>query len=211
MVGQCPHCSKPIAMDAAFCPNCGGRLTVSTASSSVAPPTPVVPGTVTSVAPTRRLAPIILVAVGVIALFAVGAFVVLGSGGQSGSVSPVSTPPPAAGVSVACKTTLQPFTDALTELDSRLAVGLNFNDYSDKVGGAKVAYDRLPISSLDATCVTQVGSLEEDAFNDYVHAYNTWNDCIGKVGCTNDSIKSSLQADWAKATDLLTTVKSRLP
>jgi hypothetical protein len=139
------------------------------------------------------------------------AFIALGKFGQAGSVSPVSTPPPANGVSTACKTTLQPFTDALTELDSRLSVGLSFSEYSDKVGAAKVAYDRLPIGSLDATCINQVGSLEEDAYNDYVHAYNTWNDCISKIGCSNDSIKSSLQDDWSKATDLLTTVKSRLP
>lgn len=208
MVGQCPHCSKPIPMDAAFCPNCGGRLTVSPVTT--APIAPPVLGAV-AVEPGRRRGPILLVAVGVIALLAVGAYVALGKVGQPGSVSPVATAPPASGVSVACKTTLQPFTDSLTELDSRLAVGLNFSEYSDKVGAAKVAYDRLPFSSLDTTCVSQVGALEEDAFNDYVHAYNTWNDCVGKVGCSNDSIKSSLQGDWSKATDLLTTVRSRLP
>jgi len=210
MVGQCPHCSNPIPMDAAFCPRCGGRLTMSASSSASAsgvasPLAPVTPQT------TRRTGPIILAAVGFVALLAVGAFVALGKLSPTGSVSPVSTPPPADGVSVACKSSLQPFSDALTELDSRLSVGLNFSDYSDKVGAAKVAYDRLPISSLDATCVDQVATLEEDAYNDYVHAYNTWNDCFSKTGCTNDSIKSSLQADWSKATDLLTTVKARLP
>jgi hypothetical protein len=88
---------------------------------------------------------------------------------------------------------------------------MNFSQYSDKVGAAKVAYDRVPISSLDATCVSQVGTLEEDALNDYITAYNTWNDCISKTGCTNDSIKVSLQAEWTKATDTIQTVKSRLP
>jgi hypothetical protein len=36
--------------------------------------------------------------------------------------------------------------------------------------------------------------------NAYTRAYNTWNDCIGDINCSNDSIDSKLQADWAKAT-----------
>jgi hypothetical protein len=106
---------------------------------------------------------------------------------------------------------MAPLTDTLTDLDSRLNVGLNFTAYSEKVADARVAYDRIPMSDLDSTCIRLIAQPEEDAFNAYVRAYNTWNDCIGDIDCSNDTIESELQAEWSNATDLLTTVRSRLP
>jgi hypothetical protein len=126
-------------------------------------------------------------------------------------VNQIVNPTSGATVSRECADAVAPFTEALTDLDSRLNVGLNFGAYSEKVADARVAYDRLPISELDTACITLVAQPEEDAFNAYVRAYNTWNDCVGDVDCSNDSIESKLQAEWSKATDLLTTVRSRLP
>jgi hypothetical protein len=114
-------------------------------------------------------------------------------------------------VSQQCKDQTSGLTDALQELDSRLSVGMNFSAYSDKVAAAKVAYDKLPVSALDATCLSLVGSPEETALNEYITAYNTWNDCVSDVDCKNDSITPTLQGHWSKATDLLNNIKKSLP
>jgi hypothetical protein len=117
MVGQCPHCSKPIPLDATFCPNCGGRLTMSTTAVTGTTPAPFAPAAPAITKAPRRTGVAFLAVIGATALVAVGAFLAFGTRGASGPVGPVSTPPPVGGVSDACKTDLQPLTDALTELD----------------------------------------------------------------------------------------------
>lgn len=127
------------------------------------------------------------------------------------SLAPGQTPGPPGSVSQACADALEDLTDALFELDSRLNVGMVFAAYSEKVADARVAYDRLKPAELDADCLRGVGSPAEDVMNEYIKAYSTWNDCITKTGCTNDSIMSELQAHWAKATSTLAEIKKRLP
>lgn len=99
----------------------------------------------------------------------------------------------------------------LFELDSRLNVGMNFQAYSEKVADARVAYDRLKFSEMDADCIIGAAQPSEKAMNAYIRAYTTWNDCIGETDCDNDSIKPELQAEWSTATALLAEVKARLP
>lgn len=89
--------------------------------------------------------------------------------------------------------------EALTDLDSRLSVGLNFSAYSDKVGDARVAYDRIDFDSLDPVCTLLAGVQLEKALNSYTRAYNRWNTCIGDYECDTDSINGSLQKEWARA------------
>ena len=124
-----------------------------------------------------------------------------------GDNSPVTPSPTARPTSLpslsaepTCPRPMIRFIDALRELDSRLGVGLNFSAYSDKVGNAKVAYDRIPFKKLDLDCITKVGVSAEKALNLYVDAYNIWNDCIGDIYCSNDSITPKLQRKWAQAT-----------
>lgn len=97
--------------------------------------------------------------------------------------------------------------EALEDLDSRLNVGLNFANYSERVGDIRVAYDRIGFEDLGAGCIEHVGVHAEDAMNAYIRANNVWNDCISDIDCTNDSIRADLQAEWADATDLI--VKAR--
>jgi hypothetical protein len=120
-----------------------------------------------------------------------------------------TTPPN--GVSESCAEAMSGLTDALTELDSRLSVGMAFSAYSDKVAAARVAYDRVDFDEMDTDCILGVGKPEEDAFNAYVRAYNLWNDCIGDTSCSTAAIESELQAEWSTATSLLVGVKGRLP
>jgi hypothetical protein len=98
--------------------------------------------------------------------------------------------------------------DALSGLNSRLSVGMNFSDYSSKLGDAKVAYDDLPISSLEQSCISAAGVPLEDALNAYITAYNTWNACISSATtCNNDANTKALQAQWTIATTKIDLVR----
>ena len=112
--------------------------------------------------------------------------------------------------SQSCETELRPLVDALGDLNSRLSVGLSFQDYSKNVGDVRVAYDQVTFDALSSDCTSKVGIPAENALNDYVRAYNTWNDCIGNVDCSTDSIDSQLQPEWAKATTRVDKAKANL-
>lgn len=103
-------------------------------------------------------------------------------------------------VDEACREQLEPLVEALSELDSRLTVGLNYERYSESVSDNQVAYDRVPFDELGPECVTDVGIPLEKAVNAYVKAYNIWSNCFEDIDCSNDSIKGRLQKHWAKAT-----------
>jgi hypothetical protein len=99
---------------------------------------------------------------------------------------------------------------ALEELDSRLGVGLAYDDYSTQVGDASVAYDRIPIGRLEQDCLLEVGVHLEDAMNAYIKADDTWGDCIVDFGCDVDSIDPELQMRWAEATREINKAKAGL-
>jgi hypothetical protein len=109
-----------------------------------------------------------------------------------------------------CEQEMGDFLDKLGELDSRLSVGLAFADYGNDVGDARVAYDQIDFKQLNQECIQGVGIAAENAFNDYVAAYNTWNHCIGNLGCSIDTIKPQLRAKWGKATHEIAKAKRGL-
>jgi hypothetical protein len=161
----------------------------------------------------RSRRPVVLLVVGIVALVAAaGSFLALRAANPPSSGLSTGAPTtPAEAFSTDCIIAMTPLVTGLEDLDSRLSVGLNFSDYSQKVGDLKVAHDKIKPSTLDLQCLSGLGSPAETALNDYIHAYNTWNDCIGKVGCTNATIKSSLQADWAKATTIISGLRAAMP
>lgn len=232
----CPRCGTERVQEFAFCGKCGFDLSTTSGTGSPVASTPREPqsftekygssthgqsATSTRPGPTERstrtgISPLIVVGVLLLIAVAVGGAAVLmsarHSAGQGAAATGGATPPPIApSLSAACLSQLTPFVSALEDLNSRLSVGLNFNDYSTRVGDARVAYDKVNFSALDPLCITTVGQPAENAFNDYVKAYNTWNDCFTKTGCTNASIKPRLQADWADATTILDGVKAAMP
>jgi hypothetical protein len=109
-----------------------------------------------------------------------------------------------------CNSNLGGLIDALSQLDSRLDIGLNFQSYSDRVGDAQVAYDRMDISSLAYGGCLSAGVSAEKALNAYSRAYNTWNDCIGEFDCDTDSIEPDLQLDWVKASNHVEAARRKL-
>ena len=65
---------------------------------------------------------------------------------------------------------MEPFLDALDELNSRLDVGLVNADYGNYVGDISVAYNDIPFRRLPQDCVFNVGVPAENAFNEYIKA-----------------------------------------
>lgn len=57
----------------------------------------------------------------------------------------------------ACVAETEPLLDLLSEVDARLDVGMDLDEYSDKVGDASVAYDRIDVGELSDDCVMAVG------------------------------------------------------
>lgn len=109
-----------------------------------------------------------------------------------------------------CKPALEPLADELSSLDSRLSVGMNFENYSQRVGDVRVAYDRIDFDSLDEACIGGPGVQLEKALNSYTRAYRVWNTCIEDVNCSTDSIDKLLQQHWARATRQIKNAKVML-
>jgi hypothetical protein len=130
--------------------------------------------------------------------------------GAAGATTPTSAPTTTEPSDPGCADQIGDFVEQLQELDSRLDIGLNFESYSTKVSDAKVVYDQIPFDEMSQECVRQVGVPAENAFNAYVKAYNIWNNCFDDINCDNDSIKSKLQAQWAKATLLISKADGNL-
>ena len=97
----------------------------------------------------------------------------------------------------ACGDQLAPLLDSLSELNSRLSVGVVFADYTTYVGDARIAYDKTPFQELSPTCINRWGLKAERAMNMYVQAGNEWSDCIGDIGCDVEAL--NLSEKWARA------------
>jgi hypothetical protein len=110
---------------------------------------------------------------------------------------------------IRCKRQSREWMSVMQEIDSRLDVGLSFQDYSSKVGDMSVAYQRVRFGQLSSSCVAALVLLEK-AHNKYVSAYNKWNDCIGDFGCSLDDIEGDMQIDWLVATNHLAKGRRKL-
>lgn len=95
------------------------------------------------------------------------------------------------------------------DLGSHLDVGLNYEDYTTRVGDVRAAYDEVPTHQLAPSCLI-VGVQAENALNDYVKAAQIWSKCIDDFNCSTDSIKPQLQAQWSKATSAVSKAKRSL-
>jgi hypothetical protein len=99
-----------------------------------------------------------------------------------------------------CHALLGDFLSALTELDTRVAAGLEFEAYSQQVGDVRVTYERIETSSVETDCLTAVALPAERALNRYVEAHTIWNNCVTNGACTEAEVMPKLQAKWAEAT-----------
>jgi hypothetical protein len=102
-----------------------------------------------------------------------------------------------------CESSAGDLVKTLGQLNSRLSIGLNYNEYGNRVADVRVAYDDVGFGDTDTqdlNCLTTVGLPAEKALNIYASAYNTWNKCFESFSCNNDDIDGTLQKRWAKAT-----------
>jgi hypothetical protein len=111
-----------------------------------------------------------------------------------------------------CEAAVGDLLDSLRELDSRLDVGMNYEEYNNRLGDVSVAYDRSVdnLQSLQSEQCLDVGTEAEDAFNAYIKASNIWDKCFDDIDCSTESIEAKLQNQWAKATLMLEAASARL-
>ena len=101
---------------------------------------------------------------------------------------------------------------ALQELDSRLDVGLSYDEYTTEVADVKVVYDRIAFDQLGGKhvdCLTAALPAEK-GLNQYTRAAGIWGDCIEDFGCDTDSIEPDLQSHWSRASRLSDRARSQL-
>lgn len=236
----CTHCGSELLPEALFCGNCGASQPPPATVSSTAEPaagTPTPRTSPTAPPPAAdglwqsggRGLPIRLAAYAVVALLAVAAIVAAAAANTpTVPVVPTALATAAHRNSAArlderrrelqaqnaavCSSTFKPFLTSLKNLDTDLDVGLAFSAYSSEVTGAnrKHAAAVNHVGDVTPSCLSNVGVPAENALNAYIAAYNTWNDCIGNLSCSNSSITPKLQADWAKADGLITKAQRAL-
>jgi hypothetical protein len=130
---------------------------------------------------------------------------------QTSPVASKQTDEPPQVVAADCQSLLGDFLTALTELDSKVAAGLPFENYGQQVGDIRVTYERIETSSVGSDCLMAVQLPAERAFNRYVEAYNIWNNCVGNgTECTEAEVMSKLEAKWAEATSQIDAAEAAL-
>ena len=84
---------------------------------------------------------------------------------------------------------------ALTEVDARLNVGLNYADYTALIGDVAVAYASMDVDVLVEFDGLEVGAKLESAYNKYNEAAQLWGDNLLDYA----SIKNRMQKKWMAA------------
>ncbi len=90
----------------------------------------------------------------------------------------------------------------LDGLESRLAIGVDYQEYLKRVGDARVAYERIPVNDLDLRCLN-VAAPAEKVLRTHLEAAEVWTKCVGDRDCKNDSIRPRLRRKWKKASSQL--------
>jgi hypothetical protein len=108
-----------------------------------------------------------------------------------------------------CATQLSGLPDKAQALESRVSVGLTFDQYSDVIGTTKIAYDKMERvvgqkpEPMTLPCL-KVGAKFESGFGKYADAFNAWNSCITDYNCSIDkgATHDKMQADWSRGSTL---------
>lgn len=104
-----------------------------------------------------------------------------------------------------CTTALAAPMQTAARLDSRLAVGLTYDEYADAVERLSVLLGQLvPLPSI---CDKPTVALQA-VLSAHVDAHAIWMDCVNDDYCVNDDIDGEVQPLWAKAERLTARAKS---
>lgn len=96
-----------------------------------------------------------------------------------------------------CEEQLGQFLESLEDLNGRLQVGVNYNQYFEYVGDASAAYNQIPFKQLEYKCLNKVGLPSENALNAYVEGAGVWEECFEALSCEGED--PELQRKWTKA------------
>ena len=140
-------------------------------------------------------------------LLGIAALALLGCGGGDATTATATAgtrlaakSPKAGGDAVrATRCGLGAFLHDLDTLESRLAAGLSYEQYFAEVQGARSAYEKIPVGSLDLPCLNAVGAPAEKALNQYIESANIWRECRADVSCGTYTIEPRLQRKWRVA------------
>jgi hypothetical protein len=169
-----------------------------------------------------RLARLALALVPLLVVAGVGAaialFVVGGSDDDGDSSQPADSPTTTTDEAAAearasyakCKRQIGPLLDRLHELDSRLDVGLNYDEYTTQVGDVRVEYDTAVDGIDDPLCLTAAGIPAETALNQYAKAANRWGECFDDLDCDTDTVEPTLRKYWDRASRAIETADEGL-
>lgn len=90
----------------------------------------------------------------------------------------------------------------LDGLETRLEIGLDYEEYLKRVGDVRVAYERIPVDDLGLECL-EVAAAAEKALRTHLEAAEVWTRCVADRNCENDSIRPKLRKTWGKASSQL--------
>jgi len=152
--------------------------------------------------------------IGFAAILAAAAFTLLGCGGSDARTVTMTSPgatranPRAHGTRVAARCPLGQFLHALETLQSRLAVGLSYEQYFAEVKRARDAYAVVPVAKLELPCLLAAGTPAEKALDQYIEAANAWRECRADISCGTYTIEPRLQHKWRVASHYLALVNT---
>lgn len=111
----------------------------------------------------------------------------------------------AASAQPACREALGPLLDAITDLDSRLAVGLTRDAFSGYVSDISVIEGRMDTTALRAihTGCYSAGTTLSGILRAYILANDTWRDCTDDCDATVQAFWGQASAELQQANDLL--------
>lgn len=125
-------------------------------------------------------------------------------GGTEGRPSPEDTSAAEAQAAAEeCEASMGDFLTELQEINSRLSVGLSYDEYGTLLGDARVVYDQIDFDAVSQDCTLEVGIPLEDAYNKYIEAFNIWDRCISDFDCSINEIQPEMRQEWSDATDLI--------
>lgn len=109
-----------------------------------------------------------------------------------------------------CNAALEGTASALTELDSRLAVGMSYDEYSTSAGDASVAYGAIDQSAVTGDCALRAGLYIEEALNTHIEASEIWRKCLNRLCNFNREINAEMQEKWLAASNKITKANQAL-
>jgi hypothetical protein len=102
-----------------------------------------------------------------------------------------------------CEKVIGEFLDGLATLDSRLDIGMNYEEYGNEVSGINVSYDAFEVDDIPGPKCLAVARSAETAFNYYIAAYRKWDRCLFDRYDCEVEIDTNVQDKWADASRYL--------